>query len=285
MASGASSLCSVSLLTILFLLAATPSSALSPSHLASRKLHGPLSAQHCDGLDRRTWLRTTLTTTTTTTTAVCGINSLAVVQPALADDLAQAIFSGGDYRYFQPAFEKVKYLGVKSTTAGLMTRADEGIQSVLLTYDPAKVTYKQLLGVFWRAIDPTRAPEEGQFNDKSTSFGAVVWASDASESDTAEESARRLGKSGLFKSKPIRTDIRSMQGWTFVAAGDEEQRWAAANPKAYEAGLKKTQRAPFFQKTYDPITVTACEGKVCGYVYFPCSDDNGCMDVLKGTWK
>ena len=57
-----------------------------------------------------------------------------------------------------------------------------------------------------------------------------------------------------------------------------------ADAKAYEKAIKKSGRAKFFEKTYEPVTTTACEERTCGYVYFPCSAENGCMGIVSGTW-
>ena len=57
---------------------------------------------------------------------------------------------------------------------------------------------------------------------------------------------------------------------------------------AWEKARQKSGRAAWFEETYKPIRTTACEttkeGTICGYVYFPCTEENGCRPVLQGTW-
>ena len=53
--------------------------------------------------------------------------------------------------------------------------------------------------------------------------------------------------------------------------------------------LKRSGRAKWFDDRYKPITTTECErqpegGTICGYVYFPCTNENGCQAVMQGTW-
>jgi peptide methionine sulfoxide reductase MsrA len=237
-------------------------------------------------ITRREWLSST------------GVATLlpALLPSVAADDAppppatSRAIFSGGNTRFFQPSWEKVKYMGVRGTTAGRMYKMDEktgeevSVQAVAVDYASDKVNYKRLLGVYWRAIDPTRSPENGQFTDRTPEYGAIIWTASPEQAEMATESARRLEKSGLWKGKPVLTEARSEKGWTFEPASESEQRWAANNVAAYETGLKKTNRAQFFEDAYKPIKTTACEGSVCGYVYFPCSDENGCTAVLTGKW-
>ena len=67
---------------------------------------------------------------------------------------------------------------------------------------------------------------------------------------------------------------------------------ASGQVKISDFGLskahKKTGRTKFFEEEYKPVTVTACqnngEGAVCGFVYFPCNEENGCTAVTKGEY-
>ena len=66
--------------------------------------------------------------------------------------------------------------------------------------------------------------------------------------------------------------------------------WYARESKAYAKGLTKSGRAQWFEDAFKPVKTTACEtlpegGTVCGFVYFPCTDENGCRAVMQGTWE
>ena len=65
-----------------------------------------------------------------------------------------------------------------------------------MIYDPAQVSYAQLLEVYWRNIDPTQA--DGQFCDKGQHYRSAIFASDSAEVAAAkasrEAAARKLGE-------------------------------------------------------------------------------------------
>jgi peptide methionine sulfoxide reductase MsrA len=216
----------------------------------------------------------------------------ALLAPAHAADNApaeaSAFFTAGDARFLQPAFDDIRYLGVRSTLVGSLHAADGAeLPALLVSYDPAKLTYKRLLGAFWRGHDPTRSAAQGQFGSAGPS---VIWASSEAELKTAQESRRRLEASGLFRGRAIETEVRAIDRggaldsrlWT--AAADSEQEWYRRQPQAYDKLRAQSGRSGWFERTYRPIKTTACEDNVCGYVYFPCSDENGCSAVMQGKW-
>src|SRR5205823_14116669 len=126
-----------------------------------------------------------------------------------------AIFAGGCFWCIQPAFDKAK--GVIKTAVGysggtepnptyeLVTSEKTNYrESIEVTYDPAKISYEQLLDIYWRQIDPTQA--DGQFTDIGPSYRAAIFYGNAEEKKTAEASKENLARSGKFK-RPIVTAI------------------------------------------------------------------------------
>jgi methionine-S-sulfoxide reductase len=106
-----------------------------------------------------------------------------------------AIFAGGCFWCIQPAFDKAK--GVINTVVGycggtepnptyeLVTSEKTNYrESIKVTYDPMKISYEQLLGIYWRQIDPTQA--DGQFTDIGPSYRAAIFYGDAEEKKIAE---------------------------------------------------------------------------------------------------
>src|SRR5881227_2690416 len=95
--------------------------------------------------------------------------TLIVAHPVLADPTPRtAIFGGGCFWCIQPAFDKAP--GVLKTVVGysggtepnptyeLVTAEKTNYrESIEVTYDPAKISYDQLLDIYWRQIDPTQA--------------------------------------------------------------------------------------------------------------------------------
>src|SRR5438874_2448571 len=92
-----------------------------------------------------------------------------------------AIFAGGCFWCIQPAFDKAN--GVIKTVVGysggtepnptyhlVSSERTNYRESIEITYDPAKISYEQLLDIYWRQIDPTQA--DGQFTDIGPSYRA-----------------------------------------------------------------------------------------------------------------
>ena len=95
---------------------------------------------------------------------------------------------------------------------------------------------------------------------------------------------RLMEASGVYgKDKPYVVEVLDASPRAFVA-DPAAQDFYKTSEKAYEKLLKKNGRGAFFEKAYRPITTTACESKTCGYVYFPCSEANGCVAVVAGSW-
>lgn len=167
-----------------------------------------------------------------------------------------AVFAGGCFWCMQKPYDQtpgvlktvVGYSGggeVNPTyeqVAGKKTGHREVIQ---VTYDPARVSYDQLLDVFWRQIDPTQA--NGQFADIGLPYRAAIFYGNEEEKKLAEASKERLGKSGKFQ-KPMVTDL--LPGAPFYPAEDYHQKYYEKNAQDYNAYYVGSGRAGFLQKTW-----------------------------------
>ncbi len=123
--------------------------------------------------------------------------SLALAPATSAQDTARATFAGGCFWCVERDFDKVD--GVLATVSGFTGGAlvDPSYRQVVaggtghreaveITYDPARVTYEQLLEVFWHSVDPTDAG--GQFCDRGFSYTTAVYVHDATQQELAEAS-------------------------------------------------------------------------------------------------
>jgi methionine-S-sulfoxide reductase len=162
-----------------------------------------------------------------------------------------AIFSGGCFWCIQPAFDKAK--GVIKTVVGYSggtepnptyelvssekTRYREAIE---ITYDPAKISFEQLLDIYWRQIDPTQA--DGQFSDIGPSYRAAIFYGNDDEKKVAEASKDKLARSGKFD-KPIVTEI--LPAMKFYPAEEYHQKYYQQNPEHFEAFEKGSGRVSF----------------------------------------
>lgn len=87
-----------------------------------------------------------------------------------------------------------------------------------IVYDPAKITFDELLEVFWQVHDPTTLNRQG--NDEGTQYRSVVFYHNAEQKQKAEKYKAELGKSGAWD-KPLVTEIAPYD--TFYAAEDYHQ--------------------------------------------------------------
>ena len=138
---------------------------------------------------------------------------LAQEKPASATKTA--IFAGGCFWCMQKPFDKTK--GVLKTVVGYCGGGEKNPtyeqvsakktghrESIEVTYDPAQVSYDQLLDVFWRQINPTQA--NGQFADLGLPYKAAIFYGNEEEKKFAAASKEKLSEAGKF-SQPIVTEI------------------------------------------------------------------------------
>jgi peptide-methionine (S)-S-oxide reductase len=104
-------------------------------------------------------------------------------------------------------------------------------EAVLVVYDPAKVSYEQLLKVFWEHHDPTQGMRQG--NDMGTQYRSAIWYTDEDQRRAAEASRNayqtRLKAAGFGE---ITTEIQP--AGEFYYAEDYHQQYLAKNPNGYD---------------------------------------------------
>ena len=102
-------------------------------------------------------------------------------------------------------------------------------ESVLVTYDPAKISYAQLVDRYFHMTDPTDA--NGQFCDKGPSYHPAIFVADAGQRAAALQEKAKVAAE--LKGKPIATAILPAQ--TFWPAEGYHQDYARKNAAAYAA--------------------------------------------------
>jgi peptide-methionine (S)-S-oxide reductase len=98
---------------------------------------------------------------------------------------------------------------------------------VEVEYDPSKVSYGQLLDVFWSAHDPTQLNRQGP--DFGTQYRSVIFYHDEEQKAEAEASKARLDASGLYR-RPIATQI--VPAVPFYRAEEYHQRYLEKQGRA-----------------------------------------------------
>lgn len=161
---------------------------------------------------------------------------LLVVSNALAD---KAVFAGGCFWCMESDFEKLE--GVSKVVSGftggkIMNPTYRGnheghYEAVEITYDPAKVSYQQLLDYYWFNIDPFDA--RGQFCDKGHSYLSAIFVANEKERKLAEETREKVIKQ--FPGKKIVTPILNTSLF-YPIKGDESyhQDYYKKNPVRYK---------------------------------------------------
>ena len=190
---------------------------------------------------------------------VFGIVSFGVVhgEDSPPANAKTAVLAGGCFWCIQPAFDKAP--GVIKTLVGYCggtepnptyelvgsekTKYREAIE---ITYDPAKISFAQLLDIYWKQINPTQA--DGQFSDIGPSYRAAIFYGNDEERKTAEASKEKLAKSGKFD-QPIVTEI--LPAMKFYPAEDYHQKYYQQNPEHFEAFEQGSGRNAFQKKKWD----------------------------------
>ena len=153
---------------------------------------------------------------------------------ATAAETGTAIFAGGCFWCLEAAFDEVP--GVVETTSGYAggTKPNpnygdhEGYQeAVEVVYDPAKVSYAQLLEQFWHNVDPF--DPDGQFCDKGNASRSVVFVGNDEERNLAETTRKEIAD--RLKEK-VATEIKPVT--TFTAAEDYHQNYHNTNSISYK---------------------------------------------------
>jgi peptide methionine sulfoxide reductase msrA/msrB len=169
-------------------------------------------------------------------------------------NLKKAIFAGGCFWCMEKPFEALE--GVISVTSGYTGGSTENptydnyasgghLEAVEIVYDPTKITYNQLLDVFWRQIDPT--DPGGQFADRGTEYSTAIYYLDAEQKRLAEASKQDLEKGRVFD-KPIVTPI--IRASTFYQAEEYHQDYYKKNPLRYKFYRNGSGRDRFLKKIW-----------------------------------
>ena len=165
-----------------------------------------------------------------------------------------ATFAGGCFWCMVSPFEEMPgivqvvsgYTGghtVNPTYEEVCSETTGHAEAVQITYDPAFMSYKQLLEMFWRQIDPT--DPGGQFHDRGESYRTAIFYHTEAQREEAEASRRELEESGRFD-RPIVTAI--VPAGPFYAAEEYHQGYHSKQPFRYKMYRKGSGRDAFIDK-------------------------------------
>jgi len=171
-------------------------------------------------------------------------------------NLEVATFAGGCFWCVESDFEKVD--GVVDVISGYtggqkadpsyeeVSRGETGhVEAVQVHYDPTKITYRELLDVFWRHVDPTDSG--GQFVDRGSQYRSAIFYHDKQQKGLAEQSKEELNRSGRYD-KPIETEILPLS--SFYRAEDYHQDYYKTHPMRYKFYRYNSKRDQFLKKIW-----------------------------------
>ncbi len=163
------------------------------------------------------------------------------LQPPFPAGFAQAVFGLGCFWGAEKRFWELE--GVYATAAGYAGGSTPNptyqevcsgmtghAEVVLVVFDPAVISYQQLLRAFWEAHDPTQGMQQG--NDVGTQYRSAIYTLDPEQQQLAEASLtmyqEQLSASGFDQ---VTTEIRTAP--EFYYAEDYHQQYLAKNPGGY----------------------------------------------------
>jgi peptide-methionine (S)-S-oxide reductase len=151
----------------------------------------------------------------------------------------KATFAGGCFWCMEEALDKAP--GVRLTLSGYIggktrnptyEQVSAGgtghAEAVETTYDPSKVTYAQLLDLFWHNIDPTTG--DRQFCDVGDQYRPAIFYHNDEQKKLAEESKRKVEQSGRFK----KVDVEIAPATQFYVAEEYHQDYYMKNSLRYK---------------------------------------------------
>lgn len=169
-------------------------------------------------------------------------------------EFKKAVFAGGCFWCMVEPFDSLP--GIETVVSGFTGGHVENptynevvcggtghTEAVEITYDPDKISYEDLVEIYWRQTDPTDAA--GQFADRGEGYRPVIYYSNEEERQIAEQSKKNLEENGPFN-EPIVTSIEPRE--PFYAAEDYHQDFykkESAHYKRYSVG---SGRVPFLEK-------------------------------------
>ncbi|MDN6731493.1 MAG: peptide-methionine (S)-S-oxide reductase MsrA [Atopostipes suicloacalis] len=165
----------------------------------------------------------------------------------------KAVFAGGCFWCMVEPFDNRE--GIKEVISGFtgghtenpsykeVVRGNTGhTEAVEIIYDSKKISYKELVEIYWQQTDPTDAG--GQFADRGDSYRPVIYYNDEEEHQIAKDSKEKLQTNGPFKKKIV-TKIQPIN--TFYPAEDYHQDFYKKEKSYYQQYKKGSGRADFIR--------------------------------------
>ena len=166
----------------------------------------------------------------------------------------KAIFAGGCFWCMESPFESNP--GIISAVSGYSGGEEENptykqvaygqtshTEAVEITYDPSKISYQELLDIYWQTFDPTDTL--GQFGDRGSQYRPVIFYSNEEQKEIAEKSKNTLQASKRFSKDIIVPILAAKKFWP---AEEYHQNYYKKDPVHYWKYRKGSGRHEFLKK-------------------------------------
>jgi peptide methionine sulfoxide reductase msrA/msrB len=171
-----------------------------------------------------------------------------------------ATFAGGCFWCMEPVYKKLSgvikvvsgYTGgttINPTYEEVSSGTTGHYEAIQISFDPSKVSYIDLLDIFWHQIDPT--DPNGQFVDRGTQYQTAVFYYNPEQKKIAEESILALNESKKYP-KPIVTKV--IPATVFYPAEEYHQDFYNKSPLQYQTYRYHSGRDEFIEKIWGKQT-------------------------------
>ena len=167
-----------------------------------------------------------------------------------------AIFAGGCFWCMEDPFEQID--GVEEVISGytggqrsnptysqVSAGETEHFEAVIIFFNPKRVSYQELVDVFWHNINPTQA--DGQFADRGHQYQTALFYLNETQKNDAHTSKNTLSRSKKFD-HPIVTEI--LKGAVFWPAEDDHQNYYKTNTRHYLRYKYGSGRADYIKRVW-----------------------------------
>jgi len=170
--------------------------------------------------------------------------------------LSSALLAGGCFWCMVGPFEKEDgvYEVISGFTGGTETDPTyqdvvrgrtSHVEAVEIYYDPKKISFSDLLSIYWQQIDPT--DDQGQFADRGAHYRPAIFVKNEEERSVAEDSLEAIARSGRF-SQPIVVTIE--EAGPFYKAPDEHQYFYRTRSTHYNRYFEGSGRKAFLEQNW-----------------------------------
>lgn len=193
---------------------------------------------------------------TTWITLVFPLVLLMAISPEAKARDEKAIFAGGCFWCMEPPFHNTE--GVIDVIAGytggnvdnptyeqVISGSTGHFEAVEVRFDPDKVSYQELVNVFWRQINPTDGG--GQFADRGNQYSTAIFYLNDTQRDVAEHSKQELDNSGYFDSKIVTQVLPASR---FFPAEEYHQDYYRKNTMHYSMYKSGSGRTAYLENTW-----------------------------------